>query len=158
MEQILVAREAIVKYFKKYEMFIMPVLKFLLGVFVFSKIGEIGRGNPEYLSYVNSLPALPLAWLMGLLFTLLPLSLSWLLIIINVTLQYSASLEVAALVFLVLIFVFLFYARMAAKESILILFTLIAFHFNLQYLLPVLVGLYFPLTANKRTTRSFLIK
>jgi hypothetical protein len=147
MEQILVARETIVRYFKRYEVFIMPALKFILGVYVFSAIGGIGHGNPEYLQYLDSLPVLPVTWLMGILFVVLPLSISWLLIIVNITLQYTAGLEVAVIVFIVLIFLLLFYARMAAKESILILFTVIAFHFKMQYLLPVLVGLYFPLTG-----------
>jgi hypothetical protein len=125
----------------------MPVLKFILGVYIFTQINAIGHGDPNYVSYLDMLPALPFTWLMGILFTVLPLTLSWLLIILNVTLQYTAGLEVAAVVFIVLIFVLLFYARMATKESILILFTLIAFHFRMQYLLPILVGLYFPLTG-----------
>jgi hypothetical protein len=147
MEQILVARETVVKYFKRYEMFIVPFLKFLLGVYVFTMINGIGHGNPEYLKYVENLPALPFSFLMGILFVVLPLTLSWLLIILNITLQYTAGLEVALIVFVVLIFLLLFYARMAVKESILILFTIIAFHFKMQYLLPVLVGLYFPLSG-----------
>jgi hypothetical protein len=118
-----------------------------LGVYVFTKINEIGHGNPEYLRYLEGLPVLPFTWLMGLLFVVLPLSLSWLLIILNVTLQYTAGLEVAVIVFIVLLFLLLFYARMAPKESVLILFTLIAFHLKLQFLLPVLVGLYFPLSG-----------
>jgi len=56
-------------------------------------------------------------------------------------------MEVAIAVFIFLMLVFLFYARMATKESILIIFTLIAFRFNVPYLVPLLVGLYFPVTA-----------
>jgi hypothetical protein len=36
---------------------------------------------------------------------------------------------------------------MATRESILIIFTLIAFQFNVPYLLPLVAGLYFPVTA-----------
>jgi hypothetical protein len=36
---------------------------------------------------------------------------------------------------------------MAPKESIFILFTILAFHFNVPYLVPILAGLYFPITV-----------
>jgi len=71
----------------------------------------------------------------------------WMLIILNITMQFSANIEIAVAVFLFMMFIFLFYARMAQRESILILFTMLAFHFNVPYLVPILAGLYFPVTA-----------
>jgi hypothetical protein len=100
------------------------------------------------MEYAEALPsAIPIEWLLGLAFTLLPLSVSWLLMILCITVQYSAVIEVAAVVFLFLLLVYLFYARMAVKESILILFTVLAFYFRVPYLLPLLVGLYGAPTA-----------
>jgi hypothetical protein len=128
-------------------MFILPVLKFLFGIYIFTKINEIGHIHPSLAEYAESLPAIPIEWLLGLAFTLLPLTISWLLIILTVTIQYSAGIEVAAVVFLFSLCIYLFYARMALKESILILFTILAFHFNVPYLIPLLVGLYWSPTA-----------
>jgi hypothetical protein len=144
MSYLLVIRETVIQFIKRFEMFILPVLKFLFGVYVFSKINGIGYIHPVLAEYTEMLPsAIPLEWLLGLAFTLLPLSVSWLLMILCITVQFSASIEIAAVVFVFLLLIYLFYARMAAKESILILFTVVAFHFNIPYLLPLVIGLYF---------------
>ncbi|MCL2198166.1 MAG: hypothetical protein FWB80_04505 [Defluviitaleaceae bacterium] len=145
MEQLLVAREVIVKFFKRYEVFIMPVLKFLLGFYVFSTITSIGHMNA--VPFTDSFSPGLLNFLFAILFTIMPMSMSWIIIILTTTLQFYGSLEVAVAVFVFLMLVFLFYARMAPKESILILFTIIAFRFNVPYLVPILAGLYFPVTA-----------
>jgi len=83
----------------------------------------------------------------ALLFTVMPMNMSWILIILGVTTQFSANMEIAVAVFLFLLFIYLFYARMATRESLLILFTVMAFHFNVPYLIPILVGLYFSVSA-----------
>lgn len=145
MEQVLIAREAIVKFFKRYEVFIMPFLKFTLGFFVFSSISSIGHVHEAIAPFVES-PGL-LSILFALLFVVMPMNMSWIVIILATTLQLSANLEVAIAVLVFLMLVFLFYARMATKESVLIIFTLIAFRFNVPYLVPLVVGLYFPVTA-----------
>jgi hypothetical protein len=59
----------------------------------------------------------------------------------------SATIEIA---FAVMIFTFLvifFYARLAPKESILILWMFFAFYFRIPYIIPVICGLYFGLTS-----------
>ena len=147
MEQILVAREVIVKFFKRYEAFILPILKFLLGFFVFSSILSIGQVHPSLEGFADVMQPTMLALLFALLFTVMPMNMSWVFIILTVTLQYSVNIEIAIAIFLFTMFIFLFYARMAPKESILILLTLLAFHFNVPYLVPIIVGLYFPVTA-----------
>ncbi|MCL1862512.1 MAG: hypothetical protein FWF78_02980 [Defluviitaleaceae bacterium] len=147
MEQLLVAREVIVKFFKRYEVFIMPILKFLMGFYVFSIITSIGGMNAGLAPFADSFSPGLLNLLFAILFTIMPMNMSWIVIILTTTLQFSGSLEVAVAVFVFLMLVFLFYARMAPKESILILFTIIAFRFNVPYLVPILAGIYFPVTA-----------
>jgi hypothetical protein len=147
MSHLLVMRETLIQLFKRFEIVILPVLKFFFGVYIFQKINQIGYMNPALTEYADALPSIHIEWLLGLGFVLLPLSVSWLLIILCVTLQFSAGIEVAAVVFLFLMLVYLLYARMAVKESILILLTVLAFHFNAPYLLPLLVGLYGAPTA-----------
>ena len=147
MEQILIVRETVVKFFKRYEVFILPILKFLVGWFVFASILAIGQVNPALEPFAEFMQPTMLALLFALLFTIMPMNMSWMLIILTLTLQYSANLEIAVAVFLFAMFIFLFYARMAPKESILILLTILAFHFNVPYLTPIIVGLYFPITA-----------
>jgi len=143
----MVAREEIVKFFKRFEVFILPTLKFILGYFVFSSISSIGHVNPAIVPFTEAVSPFVTNVLFGLLFTIMPMSLSWIVIIFAVTMQFSANIEAASAVFIFLLLVFLFYARMATKESILIIFTLIAFRFNIPYVVPLLAGLYFPVTA-----------
>jgi len=147
MEHILIVREVLVKFFKRYEAFIMPILKFLLGLFVFTSILSIGNVNPALEPFVEELSPALLSVLFAVLFTVMPMNMGWLLIILSLTAQFSASIEIAIAVFLFLLFIFVFYARMAPKESLLILFTIMAFHFNVPYLIPIIAGLYFPITA-----------
>lgn len=147
MEPVLIARETVIKYFKRYEAFIIPVLKFFLGVYVFQKISGIGYVNAAVLPYLGAAASIPLSTLFGLVFALLPYTLSYVLLIALITVQFSANLEIAAVVFLFLLCILLFYARMAVKESVLIILTVIAFRFHVPYLIPLAVGMYFSLTA-----------
>ncbi|MCL1844221.1 MAG: hypothetical protein FWF79_10455 [Defluviitaleaceae bacterium] len=147
MEQVLVARESVVKFFKRFEVFILPLLKFFLGLFVFTGLTSIGHVHTSLAPFTEQMSPTLLNWLFAMLFTVMPMNMSWILIILTVTVQFSVNIEVAVAAFIFLMFVFLFYARMAPKESILILFTVMAFHFNIPYLIPIIAGLYFPVTA-----------
>ena len=145
MEALLITREGIIKYYKKFEPVITVLFRFLLGVYVFSLIHEIGYIQPELAVYYNHFPFLIM--LLGIAFAVLPLTLGYLLMIVDITLQYSYHIEVAAVIFVFLICILLFYARMAAKESILILLTVLAYRFGMPYLIPLVAGLYFSVTA-----------
>ena len=147
MEHILLVREVIVKFFKRFEAFILPILKFVLGYFIFVSIGNIGHMHESIVPFTEILNPAMVNILFALLFTVMPMNMGWLLIILSVTAQVSASIEVAIAVFLFMIFIFIFYVRMATKESFLILFTIIAFYFDVPYLVPLIVGLYLPVTS-----------
>ena len=147
MEYVLLTREVIVKFFKRFEAFILPILKFFLGYFIFVSINSIGHMHEAIVPFTEILNPAMVNVLFALLFTVMPMNMGWLLIILSVTAQVSANIEVAVAVFLFMLFVFVFYVRMAPKESILILFTILAFHFDIPYLLPLVVGLYLPVTS-----------
>jgi hypothetical protein len=123
------------------------VLKFFLGLFVFSSIFSIGQVHAALAPLADNFSPGLLNILFAILFVVMPMNMSWMVIILTTTVQFSANLEVAIAVFIFLFLIFLFYARMAVKESILIIFTIIAFRFNVPYLVPLVAGLYFPVTA-----------
>ena len=147
MEMVLIARETVVKFFKRFEVFFLPILKFFLGLFVFSRILAIDYAHGMFETFAEAMPSTMLAWLLALLFVVMPANLTWILIIVSVTIQLSASIPVAVAVFLFLLLIFLFYGRMAVKESYIILLVVIASSFNIPYLVPLIVGLYFSVTA-----------
>ncbi|MCL2404230.1 MAG: hypothetical protein FWC92_01655 [Defluviitaleaceae bacterium] len=147
MEVVLITRETVVKFFKRFEVFFLPILKFLLGLFIFSRILSIGFAHEIIEPFFDIVSTNMLTLLFAILFTVMPVNLSWLLIIFIITAQISASIELAVAVFLFLFLVFLFYGRMAVKESYIILFVVLAYMFNVPYLAPLIIGLYFPVTA-----------
>ena len=147
LDYILIAREYIVKFIKQFEVFILPVLKFILGYIVFSGIFSIGLVHESIADLTYGLTSTMLTGFFALMFTILPMNMSWLLIILSLVAQFSANVEVAVALFIFLIFVFLFYARMAPKESIFIIITFLAFRYNVPYLIPMIAGLYFPLST-----------
>ncbi|MCL1988194.1 MAG: hypothetical protein FWG64_09535 [Firmicutes bacterium] len=144
MEIILTAREAIIRFYKRFEPAFVMIARFFLGFYIFSLINGIGDIRPELAGYYNQYP---LTMLLAIAFAVLPFSVSYVFMAIAITIQYSAHLEIAAVIFLFLICVILFYARMAAKESILIIFTILAYMHNVPYLIPIMAGLYFSVTA-----------
>ena len=145
METLLIVRESLVRIYKKFEPAISVIARFLLGIYIFSLIHGIGHIRPELEVYYNQLPFLTL--LLAIAFVVLPLPVSYFIMIVDITIQYSSSLEVAAVIFVFLLCVLLFYARMAAKESILIIFTILAYRFGIPYIIPFAAGLYFGVTA-----------
>ena len=147
MEMVLIARETVVKFFKRFEVFILPVIKFFLGMFVFSRIFAIGHSHSMFDTFNEAMPPTLLIWLLSVLFVVMPANLTWIIIIFTIAIQLSASIEVAIAVFLFLLLIFLFYGRMAVKESYIILFVVLASAFNIPYLVPLIIGLYFPVTA-----------
>ena len=147
LEYVLIAREYIVRYYKLLEAFLLPVFKFILGYIVFSGIFSIGHVSERVADFTAGFTGTMLAGFFALMFTVLPMNMSWLLIILSLVSQFSANTEVAIALFIFLMFIYLFYARMAPRESVFIIITFLAFRHNVPYLVPMIAGLYFPLTT-----------
>ncbi len=125
----------------------MFVFKFVVGLFVFNIISGIGM-SADFLDFLTTPPLqFPLVILCGFLFVVLPLTLSYFIMAVFVALQLSLYVEISAVVMLFFILVLLLYVRMSAKESYLILATVLAFYLRLPYVVPVVAGLYFGITA-----------
>jgi len=86
---------------------------------------------------------MPYAMLMGLLFTILPISMGYFLMAFNIIIQFSASMEVAAMVAAALLLVLFFYGRLGGRERWMLLFMLLGFYFRIPYIVPLIAGLYF---------------
>ena len=147
MEQIFIIREAIVSFYKRFETYLLIVLKFMVGLIVFGQIGDIGLYMPIF-EPINSPPMqLPYTLLMATLFTVMTMTVGYGLIIINICIQTSAALGVMTFTAVFLLLILFFYARLAPKENFLILATFFAFEFGVPYVVPLLAGLYLGLTS-----------
>ena len=147
MEPILQAREIIIRLYKQFEAPLRFLGKLFIGVVIFNVLLNIGYYSPEFEEYFIAPLTLPITMLLGILYVILPTTMSYAVMIAVIGIQLSSNIEIAILTILFLLCLLFFYVRLAPKESILILFTIAAFHFKIPYLVPLLAGLYFSVTA-----------
>lgn len=147
MEQILMIREALIGFYKRYETMARFICKLAAGLFIFSAIGSIGCPAPQLSGLLGPPFALPFTLLMSVLFAVCPITVCYGLIIANITLQMSGAFGVAIFVLLFLLCVMFFYVRLAPKESVLILAVCFSFAFHAPCVAPLLAGLYFGATS-----------
>ena len=142
IKRILYYVEKIAYVFKKHEAKIMPVLKFLAGMFIFTRLGALsadnaGMGRIMALSLgcsavsIIASPALFLVMMGG----------------ISCLYIAMVSIEAAILALVVFFIIFVFYIRIFPKESLLIPVMLIAYLFKIPYIVPIAAGMYLGLRS-----------
>ncbi len=135
MTGLLEIKEKLKSFYGKYDIYIRPLIKFLLAVCVFGLI----NGNIGYMSKINSMPV---TLVLSLLCSILPVNIMILLAALVVLLHlYALALEAAvmgAALFLLLAFM---YFRFAPKTGFYTLLTPVCMHFNIGAVMPMTVGL-----------------
>ena len=140
LKDILKIRESIIILYRKNEKWLIPILKFLIGMYAFSFVNKIGYmealNNPAFMVVMGVLSIfLPLVWI------------AFFMILMVITHLLAASIEVAVIVGIFLICFQIFYIRVFPKESLLIFAMVVGYYFNLPYLVVLLGGLYIGLSA-----------
>ena len=143
MEIVNLAREYIVKFYKRSEPVCVFIVRLLIGMAVYNALFSIGSPRQEVSFLFNFRLPLPLTFVLAVSFAIFPVNLSYGIITVLIGLMLSAHLEVAVVVTLSLACIIFFYARFAPKESILMLAPIGAFHVNVPYIVPIIAGLYF---------------
>ncbi len=147
MGTLLMTRQRIISFYKRFESVILPAIKFFAGVIMFSIIGGIGFSTPSLSVFFEAPLNMPFVFLMGILTAFLPTTMFNLLVIINVAMALSSVLEITVSVTLFFVIILLFYARLAPKESLFVVATVFAFYFNMPHIVPLFAGLYFSLLS-----------
>jgi len=147
MDKILYIRAIIISAVKRYEAVLVFLAKLFFGLFIFSSINKLGFLRGELIFIITPPIGLIILMILAFLFAILPLAASYSLIAVYAALHLSSNLEIAVTVLLCLLCVIFFYIRLAPRESILVLFTILGFHFKLPYFTPMFAGLYFGLTS-----------
>ena len=135
MTQLLEIRDNIKVFFSKYDVFIIPVFKFLLAlimlIMINSKLGYMGRLNNIGIVLIVSLACsfLPSGaiLLFGSLFSMAHV--------------FALSPEVAIIVAVVYMLIYLLYLRFTPSESLCIVATPMLFVCHVPYVIPVVMGL-----------------
>ena len=135
MTSLLELREKIKLIYSKNEVFILPVIKFLLAFIALNMInGKLG--------YMNRLDNVLIVLLISLFCSFLPNGCILLFsAIVSLLHMYSLSMEVALVGLCVYLIMFLLFFRFASKDAIVILITPILFVLKIPYVMPIAVGL-----------------
>lgn len=135
MSSLLEIKEILKRIYAKYEVFIMPVLKFLFTLIALMMVNS-------KLGYMSKIDNMGIVLIVALLSSFLPFGFALFFAIVFILLHfYALALEVAlvgACVFLVMALLFL---RFASKDSVAVLLTPICFFFKIPYVMPVSLGL-----------------
>lgn len=135
MTRLLVLREQLKLLCSKYEIYLIPIGKFLTAMFTFLIInGNIG--------YMEKLAKFPLVIIMALLCSFLPLNFI-IIMAAGLTLAhlYALSLECAAVVGILFLLMFLLYFRFSPKDTFVVLLTPICGALGVPYAIPMTMGL-----------------
>lgn len=135
MRTMLEFKEILRKVYGKYEVFILPVAKFLLALLtlmmVNSRLGYMEAVDNSGVVLIVSLLCsfLPMGFILifGALFVLLHL--------------YTLAIEMALVGLAVFLIMGLLFLRFVPKDSLVVLLTTLCFHLNIPYVMPVCMGL-----------------
>ena len=135
MSNLLEIRENIKKIYGKYEMYITPVLKFLLTLLAIIMI------NSE-LGYMDLLCNVFVVLMAAVACAILPwgcsLVVSALFVVGHI---YALAMECAIIALAIFTIMFLLYFRFTPKDALLVLLTPVCFFLKIPYLIPICAGL-----------------
>ena len=135
MTQLLVIREQLKKICGKYEVYLVPVGKFLTALITFLFInGNIG--------YMEKVAKFPIALILALLCSFLPLNFiiicSAFLSLVHV---YALSMECALILGIIYLLMFLLSFRFSPKDTFVVILTPICCMLQIPYAIPLSLGL-----------------
>ena len=135
MTALLELRENLKKIYSRNEAFILPVIKFLLGVIVLSIInGKLG--------YMTKLDNMAIVLIVSLLCSFLPTGfMAFFAMMFAVLHMYALSIETAAVGLVVFLLLYLLFLRFTAKEALVVVLTPVLCMLKLPYVMPVAMGL-----------------
>ena len=135
MTVLLEIREKIKLIYSKNEMFIIPVVKFLLAFLVMTVIN--GR-----MGYMNALDNPAVVLVIALLCSFLPIGFMILFgALISLLHMYALSMEVALVGLCLYVLMYLLFFRFSPKDSLVVILTPLLFAMNIPYIMPIAMGL-----------------
>ena len=135
METLLELKDRLKSFYSKYEIYMMPVLKFVLAFTLFLVINK-------NIGFMEQLDSLPIIIILALLCSILPPNVTVLFgVLLTLAHLYALSKEVFLTGLILFLLLGLLYFRFAPKEGYLAAFTPICFVFRIPYVMPLAEGL-----------------
>lgn len=135
MTQLLEIRDTIKAFFAKYDVFAIPVVKFLLTFIMMLMI----NGKLGYMSRLNNIG---IVLIIALAASFLPTGAILLFgALVSLAHVFALSPEVAIIIAVIYLLVYLLYLRFTPSEPLCIVITPMLFVFHVPYVVPVVMGL-----------------
>lgn len=135
MTELLEIREKIKLYYSRFEVFILPVVKFLLAFIVLLSVNS-------KLGYMVRLDNMAIVLIVALMCSFLPTgSIIFFAMLFSLLHMYALAMEVALVVLCVYLVLFLMYFRFSPKDSLVVVLTPLLFYLHIPYVIPIAVGL-----------------
>lgn len=135
MTTLLVAKQILLMIYSKYEVYITPLLKFLLALVTLLLINS-------RLGYMESVSKLTVVLIVALMCSFMPMNFIVLMGAVFVLLHlYAFSLECAAVVGAGFLLLFLLYLRFSPKDTLVVVLMPICFLLRIPYVIPISMGL-----------------
>lgn len=135
MTSLLVAKQYLMRFYGKYEMYLLPVIKLALS---FTGLFFVNKS----LGFMNKIDNTVIVLVASLMCSFLPMNFILLISAAFVLLHaYALSLECAAVVLAVFLLLFLFYFRFSPKDTAVVLLLPICYWLRIPYVIPIIMGL-----------------
>ena len=135
MTALLELKQKIKEIYGQYEMYILPVMKFVLALVYFLWI----NANMGYMSRLNNVF---LVLILALICSILPSSammyIGFVLILVH---SYALGIEIAAFMLVLILLMMIFFLRFSGEQNVTFVFTPLSFGFSVPTLLPIGSGL-----------------
>lgn len=134
MTTLLVAKQIMLTLYGKYEVYITPVIKFILAMITLAMINS-------HLGYMESIDKLAVVLIISLMCSFMPMGFIVVAAAAFVLLHlYAFSLECAAIIGAAFMLMFLLYLRFSPKDTLVVVLTPICFVLHVPYVMPLAMG------------------
>ena len=135
MTELLEIRERIKLFYSRFEVFILPVVKFLLAFIVLLSVNS-------KLGYMVRLDNMAIVLIVALMCSFLPTgSIIFFAMLFSLLHMYALAMEVALVGLCIYLMLFLLYFRFSPKDSLVVVLTPLLFYLHIPYVIPIAVGL-----------------
>ena len=135
MTGLLELKERLIRFFGKNEIYVVPVLKFILATVVFLLINQ-------NIGYMTRLAGLPVTLVLALLCAVLPVNAILLFAFILIAAHlFALSMDVCVVGLILMLVITLLYLRFSPKDGYYAVLTPITFTLHIPYIMPISAGL-----------------
>ena len=135
MTTLLVAKQIMMTLYSKYEVYITPLLKFILAFITLLLINA-------RVGYMDSIDKITVVLIVALMCSFMPMNFIVVVSAVFILLHlYAFSLECAAVVGVGFLLTFLLYLRFSPKDTLVVVLMPVCFAMKIPYVIPLAVGL-----------------